>query len=193
MFKAHPTPLPALPTCASSSAAQQGFTLVEILLAVIVLTTGLVGIASLSTIANRNQSTSLGEATRVNAIASDIAEIRRINDRYTCGSVTTTTASCTISSSDLSQGGYYPSDANGKTNFSNRCAYTPSTFDLVTDLASAIPTSSSASSALSSAGVTRTIATNDQAGIHRYTVSYTFGGNTVRTLTLVPTAAEWCP
>jgi type II secretory pathway pseudopilin PulG len=185
-----PVPPFFLPIPTRRSAGQEGFTLVEILLVAIVLSTGLVGIASLSTIANRNQSNSLSEATRVNAIASDIAAIQRINDRYTCGSVTTTTGSCAISSSDLSQSGYFPSNANGQTNFKNRCAYTPSNFDLVTDLASNIP---ALPAALTSAGVTRSIATNVQAGIHRYTVTYAFGGNTVRTLTLVPTAAQWCP
>jgi len=134
----HPVPPFCLPIPTRRSAGQEGFTLVEILLVAIVLSTGLVGIASLSTIANRNQLASVSEGTRVNTIASDIAEIQRINDRYTCGSVTTTTFSCAISPTDLSQIGYFPSDANGQTNFKNRCTYAQN-LDLVTDLASKIP------------------------------------------------------
>jgi Tfp pilus assembly protein PilV len=174
------------------AAAQDGFTLVEILVMVVVLTTGLVGIATISSIANRSQSNTFQASNYNNAIASDIAEIERINDRYTCGSVTATAVSCTISSSDLTQSGYYPSVAAGQTNFRNRCS-TVSTFALVTDLASQIPANSSASSALTSASVTRSITTNSQDGVHRYSVSYSFGGSTVRTITLVPTAAAWCP
>jgi len=190
----HPKPPPAVPIHPSRSAGQEGFTLVETVLVVIVLTIGLTGIANLTSLANRKQREANSNSSAANAIASDIAEIRRINDRYTCGSVTTTTASCTISSSDLSQNGYYPTSTAGQTNFNNRCTYNPSTFDLVTDLATAIPTSSSASSAaLTAAGVTRTITTNAQAGMHLYTVSYSYGGSTVRTLSLVPTAAAWCP
>lgn len=174
------------------AAAQDGFTLVEILVMVVILTTGLIGIATVSSIANRTQNDTFRQGNYGNAIASDIAEIERINDRYTCGSVTTTASSCTISSGDLTQTNYYPGNAAGQTNFRNRCS-TLSTFALVTDLASQIPANSSASSALTSAGVTRSITTNDQGGVHRYSVSYYFGGSTVRTISLVPTAAAWCP
>ena len=170
-----------------------GFSLVEVLLVVVVLAVGVTGIASLTGIGARNQNQLNTTNQRADAIAADIAEVRRINDRYTCAGLTAASGgTCAISTTDPDQDGYYPENANGRTNFANRCNYEGGV-DLVTELAGLIPANSSASAALTAAGVTRTIDTANQGDAHRYTVTYTAGGNTIATLTLVPTSAAWCP
>lgn len=173
--------------------ALQGFTLVEVLVVVVALAAGLAGIASLVAIGGRNQQALNTRNNQADAIAADIAEVRRINDRYTCKDLTAATGgNCLINTTDPSQNDYYPTTANGRTNFDARCNYTGAT-DLVTPLAALIPTNSNTSAALTAAGVTRTIDTANQGNAHRYTVTYTAGGQTLATATYVPTTAAWCP
>lgn len=167
-----------------------GFTLVEVLVAMVVLTIGVTGLGTLWAIRSGNQVAINRADQRTDAVSADIAEVRRINDRYTCKGVSTATASCTVSNSDVDQGDYQPDpETPAETNFLNRCRYNPSTFNLVSDLATKIPNNPS----LSAAGVTRTINTSAQGGAHLYTVTYTADGNTLASLNLVPTAAAWCP
>lgn len=170
----------------------QGFTLVEALTMMVVLLISLAGLAAVFSIVSQNAGQFQSADQEDDAVAFDLSEVLRINSRYTCRDVTTTTASCTISSTDLSQNDYFPTTTAGQTNFRNRCTYQNS-LDLVTDLAAQIPASSQASSALTAAGVTRTLITNDQGNAHRYTVTYSRGGTIQRIITLVPTAASWCP
>lgn len=173
--------------------ALEGFTLVEVLVVVVALAAGLAGIASLVAIGGRNQQALNTSNKRADAIAADIAEVRRINDRYTCAGLTAASGgNCVISTNDPSQNDYYPTTANGRTNFDARCNYAGAT-DLVTPLAALIPTNSNASAALTATGVTRTIDTANQGSAHRYTVTYTAGGQTLATATYVPTTAAWCP
>jgi type II secretory pathway pseudopilin PulG len=173
--------------------ALEGFTLVEVLVVVVALAAGLAGIASLVAIGGRNQQALNTSNKRADAIAADIAEVRRINDRYTCAGLTAASGgNCVISTNDPSQDDYYPTTVNGRTNFDARCNYEGAT-DLVTPLAALIPTNSNASAALTATGVTRTIDTANQGSAHRYTVTYTAGGQTLATATYVPTAAAWCP
>jgi len=171
---------------------QHGFTLVEALIMMVVLLISLAGVAAIFTIISRNTGEFQSADQEDGAVAFDISEILRINSRYTCKDVNSATASCTISSTDLSQNDYFPTTTDGQTNFRDRCTYQNS-LDLVTDLAAQIPASSQASSALTAAGVTRTLITNDQGNAHRYTVTYSRGGTIQRIITLVPTAASWCP
>lgn len=171
----------------------QGFTLVEVLVMLIVLATFLAGVATLFSIITRNTGQFQSGDQEDDAVAFDLSEVQRINNRYTCRDVTTTTGPCSISSTDLSQEDYFPTTAAGQTNFRNRCAYNPQSFDLVTDLAALIPDNSQASAGLTAAGVTRNLITNDQGNAHRYTVSYSRDGTILRIITLVPSAAFWCP
>lgn len=170
----------------------QGFTLVEALTMMVILLISLAGLAAVFSIVSRNAGQFQSADQEDDAVAFDISEILRINSRYTCKDVITTTGSCSISNSDLTQNDYFPSNADGQTNFRNRCTYQNS-LDLVTDLAAQIPSSSQASAALTAAGVTRNLITNDQGNAHRYTVTYSRGGTIQRIITLVPTAASWCP
>ncbi len=173
--------------------ALQGFTLVEVLVVVVALAAGLAGIANLVAIGGRNQVALNTSNKRADAIRADIAEVRRINDRYTCAGLTAASGgNCLISTTDPSQDDYYPTTGNGRANFDARCTYTGAT-DLVTPLAALIPTNSNASAALTATGVTRTIDTTNQGNAHRYTVTYTADGQTLATATYVPTTAAWCP
>jgi type II secretory pathway pseudopilin PulG len=176
------------------SSRANGFTLVEVLVVVVTLSLGLVGIASLVGIAGRNQAVLNTSNRRADAIAADISEVRRINDRYTCAGLTAVSGgSCVVSANDVNQSGYYPSTVNGQTNFRDRCDFDGSGADLVSGIASLIPTNSNASASLTAAGVTRTIDTANQGNAHRYTVTYTADGQTLATATYVPTTAAWCP
>lgn len=164
-----------------------GFTLVEVLVAIVVVAIGVTGLATLTSITSSSQVALKSANSRGDAVAADIAEIQRINDRFTCASGT-----CLISSGDVNQNGYFPSSSSAQTTFRVRCAY-QSNSDLVTTLAGLIPANSSASTRLADSGVTRSIDTANQGNAHRYTVTYTAGGQTLATLTLVPTTAAWCP
>lgn len=170
-----------------------GFTLTEVLVMAFVLMVGTAAVATLTGIIGRNQ-IELNTANRTaDAISADIAEVRRMNDRFTCAGLTTSSGgNCVISTSDPDQDGYYPSNVDGQANFRNRCTYQGGA-ELVTPLAALIPANSSASAALTAAGVTRTIDTANQGNAHLYSVTYSAGGNTIATLTLVPTTAAWCP
>jgi prepilin-type N-terminal cleavage/methylation domain-containing protein len=178
---------PTLYFTAHRANPRAGFTLVEVLVAIVVVAIGVTGLATLTNITSSSQVALKSANSRGDAVAADIAEIQRINDRFTCASGT-----CLISSSDVSQNGYFPSSQNAQTTFRDRCAYR-SNLDLVTTLAGLIPANSSASAALTASGVTRAVTVADQGQAHRYTVTYTAGGSTLATLTLVPTTAAWCP
>lgn len=171
----------------------EGFTLVEVLVMMIVLLIFLAGVAALFSIITRNTGQFKTGDNEDDAIAFDLSEVQRINNRYTCKDVTTTTGACSISSSDLNQNDYFPTTPAAQTNFEDRCRYNPPSFDLVTDLAALIPANSQASADLAAAGVTRNLITNDQGNAHRYTVTYSSNGTILRILTLVPSAAFWCP
>jgi prepilin-type N-terminal cleavage/methylation domain-containing protein len=173
--------------------ALKGFTLVEVLVAVMAVAIGVTGLATLTNITSSSQVALNSANSRADAVAADIAELQRINNRYTCAGLTAASGgNCLISTTDPTQDDFYPTSANGRTNFDARCNYEGAT-DLVTPLAALIPPNSEASDELSNAGVTRTIDTANQGNAHRYTVTYTAGGQTLATLTLVPTTAAWCP
>lgn len=167
--------------------AGQGFTLAEVLVAVVVVAIGVTGLVTITNTTSSSQVALKSAEGRADAVAADIAELQRINDRFTCASGT-----CLISGSDVNQNGYFPSGSSAQTSFKGRCAY-QSNSDLVTPLAALIPTNSNASSALSASGVTRSIDTANQGNAHLYTVTYAAGGQTLATRTLVPTTAAWCP
>lgn len=183
------------PYAIHSSTGEQGFTLVEVLVMMAVLLISLAGLAVVSTILNRNAGQFQTSDQGDDAIAFDISEVRRINNRYTCRDVNSTTGSCSILAADPSQNDYFPTSAQGQVNFRNRCNYNDGdlSIDLVNDLAGQIPSNSAASSALNEQAVQRTLITNDQGNAHRYSVTYSRGGTILRILSLVPTAASWCP
>jgi prepilin-type N-terminal cleavage/methylation domain-containing protein len=173
--------------------ALQGFTLVEVLVAVVTVAIGVTGLATLTNITSSSQVALKSANSRADAVAADIAELQRINNRYTCAGLTAASGgNCVIDTDDPTQDDYYPTSTNGRSNFDARCNYEGAT-DLVTPLAGLIPANSSASTRLADSGVTRSIDTANQGNAHRYTVTYTAGGQTLATLTFVPTAAAWCP
>ena len=183
------------PYAIHSPDGEQGFTLVEVLVMMAVLLISLAGLAVVSTILNRNAGQFQTSDQGDDAIAFDISEVRRINNRYTCRDVTTNRGPCSILNVDPSQNDYFPTTSEGQENFRNRCDYDDGdlSIDLVSDLAAQIPSNSDASSALNEQGVQRTLITNDQGNAHRYSVSYSRDGTLLRILSLVPTAASWCP
>lgn len=176
-------------------AGEQGFTLVEVLVMMAVMLISLAGLAVVATILNRSAGQFKTSDQGDDAIAFDISEVRRINNRYTCKDVNTTTGPCSILDGDPSQDDYFPTTPEGQENFRNRCDYNDGdlSIDLVTDLAAQIPSNSDASSALNEQGVQRILITNDQGNAHRYSVTYSRSGTILRILTLVPAAASWCP
>lgn len=188
----------ATTTRAAGTARLPGFTLTELLVMAVVLLIVLGTIGQLSNQAARFQQQGTTGQRRADLIASDVAEILRINRRYTCVGLASAAASCPISADDPGQDGYYPSGAGAAlTHFQNRCDGSGS-LSFAQDVVNQIPGASRISSDLSAAGVSRTLAVETASGGRRYSVTYNDvdpGGRSrvLRVLSLEPATVAWCP
>jgi len=197
----HPTPIP--PPRRSRGAA--GFSLVELMVSSVLLVLALTGTSVLFVESNRSSAAAETRYRQQALVDTDLARVRRLNDRYTCS-----TGTCTsLGSVELSKNDFFPpptsTAANGNSSagqlFEALCNSTSLITQLVADIG-ATP------STLTAAGITYSIdaanqgqqtvtefGTNVVRNLHRYTITYTNSGSgeLLRRVTLVPTTVAWCP
>lgn len=188
-------------------AGQAGFSLVEVLISSVILLVTLVGAVTISVTSSMDSYRTGLRYKKEAAIDADLAQIQRLNERYTC--ISGTCLIQTGSTDPMGKDDYFPNpvasslrpddDHDGVAdaaevplkNFQNRCRYLNS-LDLVTPLKALIEATLPVPD-----GLQRTIAVDatTQAGAHRYTVTYVdpTSNEVMRQMTLVPSAVAWCP
>jgi hypothetical protein len=165
-------------------------------------------ITGASTLFMQSKDSSSAATTRYNQQAlvdTDLARVRRLNDRYTCFSGTCTS----LGAAELGKNDFFPipisSDLNGNSaagnGFEALCNSTSLLTRLVTEIGATPPT-------LTAAGIIYAIDADNQGqqtvsefgtnvvrNLHRYTITYTDinSGELLRRVTLVPTTVSWCP
>lgn len=181
--------------------AAGGFTLVEMLVATVILS-----LAAIGTLGVINSSTSQvrrsGEINELNTlIESDIAAVRRANDRLVC-----TNGTCSIATNDPGAAGYFPNTANqANVDFFVRlCGYRQEAsppdpvgvFNANAGFANQLVANNLLPAVDSR--LQREVTVDDSG--HRYTVRYTRRGpdgttdpTIRRQITLVPATVAWCP
>ena len=178
---------------------QAGFSLVELMISSILIVLSAIGSAGLFMISNRQARSSRINQESQAAINIDIAAVLSANDRYSCASSDGSEGSCDIKSNPPDAKHYFPYPCNNSEDckFWDLC-WSISDVDgrLATDVASkinAIPKPAN----FTQFKITRTAIAepiSDSKPNHRYTVTWsTVNGVQLRQLTLVPTAAAWCP
>jgi type II secretory pathway pseudopilin PulG len=182
-----------------------GFTMVELLISSVLLVLALVGTAVLFMESNRSSAATSSRYNQQALVDSDLARVRRLNDRYTCFSGTCTS----LGTVELGKNDFFPTpasmDLNGNSAAGNGFEALCNSTSLITQLVSEIGTTPAA---LTAAGITYAIDTNNQGqqtvsefgtnvvrNLHRYTITYTdrSSGELLRRVTLVPTTVSWCP
>jgi type II secretory pathway pseudopilin PulG len=177
-----------------------GFSLVEILVATVILLAATAGITSAINFSNR--STLLTEASSRDSAAIDtnISEILGLAERFTCCSGTCTSDAAAIAAAGAKCTGvfgdanYYFTGSNladqtDLSNFLTRCQAASTASDLVTPLISQITASVPAPN-----GIARTIAPDPDLPASTHTIRVIYTGNNInRVVKVVPTVAVWCP
>jgi len=182
-----------------------GFSLVELMVASVLLVLSLTGTSVLFIESNRSSAAASLRYRQQALVDTDLARVRRLNDRYTCAS-----GSCTsLGTAELGKNDFFPAptstaaDGNSAAGdaFEALCNSTGLLTQLVADIG-ATP------AALTTAGINYTIDPNNQGqqtisefgtnvvrNLHRYTITYTnsTSGELLRRVTLVPTTVAWCP
>ena len=198
-FNATPLPPPR------RSRGAGGFSLVELMVSSVLLVLALTGTSVLFVESNRSSAAAETRYRQQALVDTDLARVRRLNDRYSCS-----TGTCTsLGSVELGKNDFFPvptsNAANGNSSagqlFEALCNSTSLITQLVADIG-ATP------STLTAAGITYSIDTANQGqqtvsefgtnvvrNLHRYTITYTnsSSGELLRRVTLVPTTVAWCP
>lgn len=185
---------------AGPAASVRGFTLVEIIIAAVLL--AIVGSSTAIALLSANRSVVRNEllARTSSSIDSNVSQILRLAEQYTCCSGVCTSdaaaiaaagAKCTGTFGDANY--YFPSvavsDQADLTNFLTRCKPTNATNGLVAQLITEINSNVPAPS-----GVSRTIEADPDAPLEVHRIRATFSGNGfTRVVKVVPTVAVWCP
>jgi len=165
----------------------RGFSLVEMMIAAVLMVIATIGTVSLFNYGISQNSSSRGKQEEQSAISEDVADIQRINDRYTCSNE----QACAVSSSDPGENSYYPTGPNPSSPFNAACL----DGTLLNNLISTITTTATPS-AFTRLGITRSVSTSASSDgrYNRYTVTWrNRAGTRLRQITLVPTVAGWCP
>lgn len=182
-----------------------GFSLVELMVSSVLLVLALTGTSVLFVESNRSSAAAETRYRQQALVDTDLARVRRLNDRYTCR-----TGTCTsLGSTELGKNDFFPTPtstaANGNSSagqlFEALCNSTSLITQLVTDIGAPPST-------LTAAGITYGVDTANQGqqtvsefgtnvvrNLHRYTITYTnsSSGELLRRVTLVPTTVAWCP
>ena len=162
----------------------------------VLLVLALTGTSVLFVESNRSSAAASLRYRQQSLVDTDLARVRRLNDRYTCSSGTCTS----LGTAELGKNDFFPAptstaaDGNSAAGnaFEALCNYTDPDKTLITQLVADIGI---APSPLTAAGITYSIDTANQGQLHRYTITYTnsSSGELLRRVTLVPTTVAWCP
>lgn len=168
----------------------QGFTIVEILVATVLIAIVTSMAAAVMIVSNRATSNSSTMGNAMAAIDNDISLIKTLSERYTCCSGTCTTDPATIAAATTKCEGsvgdsvYYFPRANNASEIASFQALCDS--GLTTNLIAAI------NAQAQPVGVSRTAVDDGDATARRVRITYT-GTNINRVVKVVPTVANWCP
>ncbi len=195
MFRPPPPPPPPL--------ASHGFSLVEVIIATVLLAIVVGGTATILMSANRSSQRSGLLAETSAAIDTNIAMILKRAEEFTCCSGVCTADAATIAAAGAKCTGSYgdanyyfpdPDNATDLGNFLSRCKPTSATDGLVGPLIDSITGGTNPIPA--PAGITRVIAADPDDGSdysnHRILITYTGAGMT-RAIKVTPSIGAWCP
>ena len=171
----------------------------------VLLVLALTGTSVLFVESNRSSAAASLRYRQQSLVDTDLARVRRLNDRYTCSSGTCTS----LGTAELGNNDFFPAPtstaADGNTAAGNAFEALCNSTSLITQLVADIGI---APSTLTAAGITYSIDTTNQGqqtisefgtnvvrNLHRYTITYTnnSSGELLRRVTLVPTTVAWCP
>ncbi|MFN5119700.1 MAG: PilW family protein [Cyanobacteriota bacterium] len=166
--------------------ASQGFSLVEMLVASVILVIAGIGSVGLFTISSRQAALSRSIEEGQFAISIDLANVLRMNDRYVC-----TATGCAISTSSTLPGenGYYPADSSDQALFLAKCV----DGSLSQGLVSLINNMGTTAQMQAQKMERKAEQDTTSSAAHRYSVSWRVNGALIRQITLTPTTAAWCP
>jgi hypothetical protein len=178
---------------------------VELMVSSVLLVVALTGTSVLFIESNRSSAAATLRYRQQALVDTDLARVRRLNDRFTCSSGTCTS----LGTVELGKNDFFPAPtstaATGNSTAGNAFEALCNSTSLITQLVADIGI---APSALTAAGITYSIDTANQGqqtisefgtnvvrNLHRYTITYTnsSSGELLRRITLVPTTVAWCP
>ncbi len=182
-----------------------GFSLVELMVSSVLLVLALSGTSVLFAESNRSSAAATQRYRQQSLVDTDLARVRRLNDRYTCSSGTCTS----LGTLELGKNDFFPpptsTETTGNSAAGNAFEALCNSTGLITQLVANI---GAASATLTAAGITYSIdsanqgqqtisefGTNVVRNLHRYTITYTnsSSGELLRRVSLVPTTVAWCP
>lgn len=179
-----------------------GFTLIEILVATVVIAVAAIGTATTLMSTNRISLDSASRSQVESAIDEDVANIREAAYNYTYCSGAYTITGATCNSVGPGQEDYYFPDSVAQPTWATDFADDCNDGTLSNALISAINGGSSSlnlSSAASGLGITRSTAVLDSTAgsngekSHDIRITYNYDGAVARRVLITPTAAAWCP
>lgn len=172
------------------------------MVASVLLVLSLTGTSVLFIESNRSSAAATLRYRQQALVDTDLARVRRLNDRYTCASGTCTS----LGTLELGKNDFFPAPtstaADGNSAAGNTFEALCKSTGLITQLVADIgPTPSG----LTAAGISYAVVTDNQgeeevggvilSNLHRYTITYSnsTSGEVLRRVTLVPTTVAWCP
>jgi type II secretory pathway pseudopilin PulG len=164
-----------------------GFSLVEMMIAAVLMVIATIGTVGMFNYGISQNSSSRGKQEEQSAISEDVADIQRINDRYTCSNE----QSCAVATNDPGENSYYPTGPSPSSPFNTACLK-GTLLDNLIDTITTTPTPT----AFSRLGISRSVSVSipSDGRYNRYTVTWSNrAGTRLRQITLVPTVAGWCP
>jgi hypothetical protein len=178
---------------------------VELMVSSVLLVLALTGTSMLFIESNRSSAAATLRYRQQALVDTDLARVRRLNDRFTCSSGTCTS----LGTVELGKNDFFPSPVSsavtGNSSAGNSFEALCNSTGLITQLVADI---GATPSTLTAAGITYSVDTANQGqqtisefgtnvvrNLHRYTITYTntTSGELLRRVTLVPTTVAWCP
>jgi prepilin-type N-terminal cleavage/methylation domain-containing protein len=173
-----------------------GFTLIEVLVGVVVLSVAVIGAVAAFNITINQTQNARTRNERQATVDQDLADVLQRNDRYNCAApilplTGATTSNCAVGTADPGESGYTPGpvptasySGSGYERFQNLCNNNTLTTALINNI----------NAAADPAGINRD-AEADSLMPHLYWVTWsdTATSQQLRRLSLTPTVARWCP